>query len=154
MSGRLLTREAYCQRVPSWFHFRTPPKPPEDPSVALVEAILQAAASGSHQAVPHREGRLVVTHAVWLCACETPEDSPLWLIYAVGDDDVGWQRINEHRLHIADVVQAEHLTGGHPAPDEVLAWLRGNQHGPGGGLRDFPEDAFIYDELLRRIRQH
>lgn len=128
--------------------------PPEDPSVAPVEEILEAAASRSDQDVPRRDGRLFVSHAVWLCACETLDDSPLWLIYAVGDDGVGWQRIDDYRLDIADVVEADHLTGGHPAPDGVLAWLRGDQPNPSGGRGDFPEDAFIYDELLRRFRRH
>jgi hypothetical protein len=128
--------------------------PPEDPSVAPVEEILKAADSRSKGEVPRRDGRLVVTHAVWLCACETLNDSPLWLIYAVGDDGVGWQRIDDYRLDVFDVVEADHLTGGHPAPEGVLEWVRGDKPDPWRGRGEFPEDAFIYEELLRRIRHH
>lgn len=127
---------------------------PEDPSVAPVEEILEAAASRSQGEVSRRDGRLLVTHAVWLCACETLDESPLWLIYAVGDDGVGWQRITEDRLDVSDVVDADHLTGGHPAPDAVLKWLRGDRTDPWSGRGDFPEDAFIYEEILRRIRHN
>ena len=127
--------------------------PPEDPSVAQVEEILEAAASHSEGEERRRNGRLVVTHAVWLCACETLDDSPLWLVYARGDDGVGWQRINRHRLDVSDVVEADHLTGGHPSPEGVLEWVRGDQPDPWRGRGEFPEDAFIYEELLQRIRQ-
>ena len=128
--------------------------PPEDPSVAPVEEILEAAASRSVGEVPRRDGRLVVTHAVWLCACETLDDSPLWIIYAVGDDGVGWQRINRPQQEVSDVVEADHLTGEHPAPGGVLAWLRGDRPYPWRGPSGFPEHDFIYDELLRRIRRN
>lgn len=126
--------------------------PLEDPSVAPVEEILEAAASRSSEEVPRRDGRLVVTYAVWLCACETQDDSPTWLMYAVLDDGVGWRRIEDHRLDIPDVVEADHLTGGHPAPGGVLEWVRGDQPDPWRGRGEFPEDDFIYEELLRRIR--
>jgi hypothetical protein len=129
-------------------------RPPEDPSVAPVEDILEAAASLSETEVVRREGRLVVTHAVWLCACETLYDSPLWLIYAVGDDDVGWQRINGYQQDASDVVEADHLTGDHPDPRGVLEWLRGDRPYPWRGRGAFPEHDFIYDELLRRIRRN
>jgi hypothetical protein len=129
-------------------------RPPEDPSVAPVEEILDAATAQADGEVPHRDGRLVVSHAVWLCACETSEHSPLWLIYAVGDDGVGWQRIDGYRQEVSDIVEADHLTGDHPAPEGVLAWLRGDQPYPRRGRRSaFPEHDFIYDELLRRIRR-
>jgi hypothetical protein len=136
--------------VPSWFHFRSQ-IPPEDPNVARVEEILEAAASRSAGEVQRRDGRVVVTHAVWLCACETLDDSPLWLIYAVGDDGVGWQRITDYR-DASDVVEADHLTGAHPDPEGVLKWLRADWPAPWRGRGDFPEDDFIYEELLRRIR--
>jgi hypothetical protein len=127
--------------------------PPEDPSVAPVEEILEAAASRAEGEVPRRNGRLVVTHAVWLCACETLDDAPLWLIYAVGEDDVGWELINGYQQQASDVVEADHLTGDHPAPEGVLDWLRGDQPYPWRGGSDFPETDFVYDELLRRIRR-
>lgn len=53
--------------------------PPEDPNVASVEEILEPAASRSEGEVPRRDGRLVVTHAAWLCAAThemTPPRTP------------------------------------------------------------------------------
>jgi hypothetical protein len=92
----------------------------------------------------------VVSHAIWLCACETMQDSPIWLIYAVGEDGIGWQRL-PGGMRERDVVDAEHLTGGHPTPESVLAWLRSDSPDRWPGRRDFPEDAFIYEEIRRRI---
>jgi hypothetical protein len=78
------------------------------------------------------------------------QDSTLWLIYAVGDGGIGWQRIPDGR-HVPDVVEAEHLTGGHPAPESVLAWLHSDSPDRWPGRQDFPEHAFIYEEIRRRI---
>ncbi len=50
-----------------------------------------------------------------------------------------------------DIVDAEHATGGHPAPEDVLEWLRGVWPDPWRGHGDFPQDAFIYEELQQRI---
>lgn len=78
------------------------------------------------------------------------DESPLWLIYAVGEDGgIGWQGIAQ--TDIADVVEAEHHTGCHPAPEGVLKWLRGDWPYPWRGPADFPEHSFIYEELRRRI---
>ena len=125
---------------------------PEDPSVASVEQILQTAASRSVDGPRRRDGRLVVTHAVWLCACETMDDSPLWLIYAVGEHGLGWQRVPDG-TDLADVVDAGHLTGGHSSPHSVLAWLRGDRSDPCDGHGDAPH-VFVVDELRRRVRPH
>src|SRR6478609_4890994 len=92
---------------------------PDDPSVVPVEETLEAAASRSVEEAPRRDGRLVATHAVWLCACETMDESPIWLIYALGEDGIGWQRFPVG-MDVSDVVEAEHLTGGHPSPESVL----------------------------------
>lgn len=125
--------------------------PPVDPSVGPVEDLLDAAASRTTGATERRAGRVVASHALWLCACETFDDAPTWLIYAVGADGVGWQRIPE-QVDIEDVVDAEHLTGCHPDPEGVLVWLRGERPRPWRrGLGDFPEDSHVYDELQRRI---
>jgi hypothetical protein len=132
---------------------RRGPPPPEDPSVAPVEEILEAAASRSVEQAPRRDGRLVVTHALWLCACETLNASPLWLIYAVGENGIGWQRI-PGGTDLRDVAEAEHLTGGHPAPEDVLAWLRSDWPDPWRGRGPFSQHSFIYEELRRRIRSH
>jgi len=123
----------------------------EDPSVAAVEHILEATASLSAGAPPRRDGRLVVSHAIWLCACETTEDSPIWLIYAVGDEGIGWQRIPDG-MHVPDVVEAEHLTGDHPSPASVLAWLHSDSPDRWPGRRGLPdEDVSIFEEIRRRI---
>ncbi|WP_459985504.1 hypothetical protein [Nocardioides sp. AN3] len=91
-----------------------------------------------------------MTHAVWLCACETQYESPVWLIYAAGEDGIGWQRVARWTGD-SDIVDAEHATGGHPAPEDVLEWLRGVWPDPWRGHGDFPQDAFIYEELQQRI---
>jgi hypothetical protein len=122
--------------------------PPEDPSVAPVEAILEATASRSIGEAPRRDGRLAVTHVIWLCACETMDESAVWLIYTVGEAGIGWQRIPAG-MEVPEVVEAEHVTGGHPAPRE---WLRGDSSDPWRGRGNLPEDAFIFEELRRRIR--
>ena len=137
--------------MPSWFHLRPPPLP-EDPAVARVEETLDAAASHSAEAVPRRNGRPVVTHAVWLCACETENESPTWLIYAVGENGIGWQRVPD-RTDVCDAVEAEHFTGCHPAPEAVLDWVRGEAPypWPGHSDGDFPEHSYVYDEISRRL---
>lgn len=124
--------------------------PPDERRVAAVEKILEGAASRSGGEAPRRDGRLVVTHAVWLCACEDVNESPEWLIYAVGEDGVGWQRIADGTDE-SEVVEAEHFTGGHTSPEGVLEWLRGDWPDPWRGRGDFPEHSFIYEELRRRI---
>lgn len=126
-----------------------------DPDVEPVEKMLDAAAARSRIEPVRRQGRLVVSHAVWLCACSAEGDAPTWLIHATDDGGVGWERIPEGpgSPDISDVVDAEHLTGGHFDPVGVLAWVRGEQDRPWGGAwpGDFPEDGFIYEEIQRRI---
>lgn len=123
----------------------------QGPDVAPVERILEAAASRSVGDVERRDGRLVVTHAVWLCACETLGESPTWLIYAVGEVGIGWQRVATG-TDVSDAVDAEHLTGGHLDPESVRMWLSSAWQDPWQGRGEFPEDSFIYEELRRRIQ--
>lgn len=91
---------------------------------------------------------------MWLCAY-SEQDAPTWLIHATDDGGVGWARVPEGpgRPDVPDIVDAEHLTGGHFDPVEVLAWVRGEQDRPWGGTwpGDFPEDGYIYEEIQRRI---
>lgn len=89
-----------------------------DTSVAPVEEFLEAAASSASGEVSRRNGRLVATHAVWLCACEASDESPCWLIYTVDHDGIGWQRLPDG-ADVADVIDAEHLTGGHTQPPRL-----------------------------------
>ena len=77
----------------------------------------------------------MVSHAIWLCACETMDESPAWLVYTVGEDGIGWQRIPAG-MDVSEVVEAEHLTGCHPAPEGVLAWLRREWPDPWRGRAD------------------
>lgn len=124
--------------------------PGEDPSVAPVEAILQKATSRTSEEAPRRNGRVVATHAIWLCACETMADSPVWLIYTVGEDAIGWQRLDD-RQEAADVVDAKHLTGAHPDPEAVLDWLRGDTSVP-YFHQGFLGDSATFSEIRRRVR--
>lgn len=90
IDGRLRPRHGYAEEV----ILGVDPAPPrEDPDVALVEQLLRAAALRAIEIPPLRNGRMVVSHAVWLCACETPDASPTWLIYAAGRHGVAWQRL-------------------------------------------------------------
>lgn len=123
----------------------TPPR--EDPDVAPVEQLLTAAAHRAAETPPLRDGRMIVSHAVWLCACETLDSSPIWLIYAVGEHGVAWQRLRP-RQEARQVVDAQHLTGDHPSPSAVLRWLRG---APPTFYSLSPDDPAIYAELHRRI---
>ena len=121
------------------------------PSVSAVEQLLALASARSSEVPPTVGSRLSVSHALWLCACETEEPSERWLIYAIGEDGIGWRRL-EPRQVAQDVVEATHLTGDHPSPEAVLEWLRGELRYPRFGPSDFPERDFIYDELIRRVR--
>ncbi|ALX05553.1 hypothetical protein AERYTH_13020 [Aeromicrobium erythreum] len=122
-----------------------------DPSVGPVEELLDAAASRSTHETDRRAGRLVVSHAVWLCPCDAVDEAPTWLVYARGDDGIGWQRIDDG-VDLGDVVEAQYLSGCHLDPDAVLLWLRGEWPRPWGrGVGDDPKGADVFDELQRRI---
>ena len=91
-------------------------------------------------------------HAVVLCACETMDDSPKWLIYSVGADGIGWQRL-EPEQDFAEVVDATHRAGGHPSPRSVLRWLRDDPPGQTPYFADDREStSALYAELQRRVR--
>lgn len=125
-----------------------------DPEVEPVEKMLDAAAARSSIEPGRWQGRLVISYAVWLCAY-SEKDAPTWLIYATDDGGVGWERVPEGpgSPDISDIVEAAHLTGGHFSPEDVLAWVRGEQSRPWRGAwpGDFPEDGYIYEEIQRRI---
>lgn len=146
VDGRLPSRNGYAQEVILGIA-HTPPR--EDPDVASVEQLLRAAALCATETPPLLNGRMVVSHAVWLCACETLDTSPTWLIYAVGKHGVAWQRLRPGQ-DARRVVDAQHLTGDHPSPSSVLRWLRG---APPTFDSLSPGDPAIYAELLDRIRR-
>lgn len=144
IDGRLRPRHGYAREVILGVD---PTLPREDPEVALVEQLLRAAALRARETPPLRNGRMVVSHAVWLCACETPDTSPTWLIYAVGRHGVAWQRLRPGQ-DARRVVDAQHLTGDHLSPSSVLRWLRG---APPAFYSRSPDDPAIYAELHQRI---
>jgi len=93
----------------------------------------------------------VTTHAVWFCACETFDAWETWVVHAVDEDGIGWFRLPDGAL--ADVLDAEHLAVLHPAPEGVLAWLRGDDADPWHPQDDDPEAAAVLHEIHRRIRR-
>jgi hypothetical protein len=103
--------------------------PRDDPAVPLVEDLLTSAAT-RHAFKEHKvDGRQVATRALWICACETMQDSPTWVIYDSPDGSgIAWCRIPDGPLDIEDVVDARRVAGGHTAPERVLRWLRGDVH--------------------------
>lgn len=106
-----------------------------DPDVPDVEALLTAAAA-RHPAPGTTLGgvRLRVEHALWICACVTPDDAPNWLVYATADGGLGWTRVPDGTDPLG-LVDARFSAGGHAAPSEVLDWLRDPGCAPydGGG---------------------
>lgn len=126
-------------------------RPPEDPAVAPVEQILQAAAARHPVSGDTFEDRPSATHALWICACVTPDDAPIWLMYAVDEDGVAWCRVPP-QVRVADVVDAALRGGGHADPAEVLRWLQGDVSDPWahGGWGD--GDAGVVEEIRRRIQ--
>lgn len=103
------------------------PIPPVDPHVADVEAILEAVASRSTNTTQLRKRRPAAAHALWLCACETLDDAPVWLIYDSDDEGLGWCRVPDG-AEVAGLVDSRRIAGAHTSPDEVLlAGRRGSR---------------------------
>lgn len=121
---------------------------PEDPAVAVVEEIL-AAAAGSAGDVPTPDAKLVVEHAVWLCACVTDKDAPAWLIYDTSDGRLGWCRVPDG-VEPSAMVETPLVVGDHVDPVQVLDWLKGTTADPRSD-HDSPERA-VFAGLARKIR--
>ena len=151
--SRFVSRWALDERFRGFWQFRrSAPPDEEDPAIVAVEGILDAAASRRRSEVPRRDGRLVVEHALWLCACDSLQaDTPTWLIYDTPDDGIGWLRVPPGALE--EVVEATYMTGGHPQPEDVLRWLRGDAPDPGVGT-EFPLDRMVFEALRQKIRTH
>ena len=101
--------------------------------------------------MPARDGRAVVTHALWICACVTLEDAPTWLIHDLPDDGLAWRRVPD-TVEPLDLVDARRTAGGHADPAEVLRWMQGAASHPwcGGGYGC--GDAVVLEVLRRKIR--
>lgn len=108
----------------------------------LIEAILDEKASrldmtGSMQG----RSRRAATHALWICGCITMDDAPVWLIYEDGTS-ITWCRLPDE-FESDDLVDTQHLAGGHADPDDVLAWLRGEAPDPFLGADDCGDPPVI-----------
>ena len=112
-------------------------RPSEDPSVAPIEAILEAAAARNLSPMRLLEDRPRAARAMWICACETIEDAPTWLIYDTNEGEIVWCRVPD-AIEPLDLVDARLSAGGHADPGEVLPWLQGSASEPwsGGGGGD------------------
>lgn len=125
-------------------------RPPEDPAVAFVEAILETAAS-RHPAPPQSgKGTPVAPHALWICACVTMDDAPAWLIYDTDEDGLTWCRMPDG-VEPVELVDARLIAGGHADPAEVLRWLQGKTSEPWGG-GDGGGDDGVLEQLGPKIR--
>lgn len=129
---------------------RGEPRQQEHPSVSVVEQILAVAVSKSGGNMPLRDGKAIVDRAVWLCACETLDDAPTWLIYDITDGKVDWCRVPDG-IDVEHFVDAPLITGAHTAPEYVLSWLQGDESST--AAEDWPFDGEVIEDLGRKIRQ-
>jgi hypothetical protein len=126
--------------------------PPEDPAVDPVEALFNRAATYREFTHPMPSDEpLATTHALWICACVTMDDAPIWLIYEDGDSGMAWCRVPDG-MDIPDVVAADSVAGGHADPAEVLAWLQGEASDPWAGGGDGSRGRKL-DRFYRALRR-
>ena len=85
-------------------------RPPEDPAVALVEEILEAAAAQHPAAHRVGEGTPVAAHALWICACVSQNDAPKWLVYGAADGGLARRRVPD-RVEALSLVDAQLSAG-------------------------------------------
>lgn len=138
---------SYSEHVSRWFQLRAQPVR-EHPAVVRVERILSTAASRCSRPVPMCDGRPAATHALWICACVTFEDAPVWLIYDL-DDGIAWERV-PGGVELFDLLDARHVAGGHADPADVLHWLQGDAPDPWAG-GDGCGDPVVAEEIRRKI---
>jgi len=128
------------------FGRRSATEPPEeDPAVVEIEAILERAAIRS----PSGDWRGRALHVVSICACVTIEASPGWTLFDT-PDGVGWLRWPDG-LPDPDFVQVPLHAGGHAAPADVLAWLKGESADPWGAVGSGFGDTAAIINLQRRF---
>lgn len=121
-----------------------PVQPSEDPSVTLIEELLESA-STRHNAGDWR-GR--ARHVLTICACVTLDVSPDWIIFDT-EDGFGWRRWPDD-LPDDEMVRAPLEAGGHAAPADVAAWLQGTAKDP-WAAGDGDGDAGVVIALRRWI---
>jgi hypothetical protein len=125
------------------------PPPPEDPAVAPVEALLRKAAT-FRDVSGLRNGPVSTTHALWVCACVTTDEAPIWLVYEEKDSGTVWCRVPDE-ADIEDIVDAERIAGGHADPGDVLDWLEGAARDPWSGNGCGDGGVLDLFDTLRRI---
>lgn len=118
--------------------------------MAPLERILSTAASRRPGSVPPDGEKAAATHALWICACVTFDDAPIWLIYDHDDDGIVWQQV-PYEAEPLDLVDTDHIACGHADPADVLAWLQGDAPNPWAG-GDGSGDPSVLIELRRKIR--
>jgi hypothetical protein len=134
-----------------WRRRRTKPDS-EDSAVAAVERILANKVPALQVADLVGRGQANANNALWICACVTIDESPIWLIYDTPEGQLAWLRVPD-RMEPLPLVNAAHTAGGHADPAGVLDWLLGEAPGPWSGGGDGSSDPGVLDELLMKIRQ-
>lgn len=122
----------------------------KDPSVAPAEAILDRVAARAAEWVPGAPCPRA-NLALWICACVSTLDAPLWLLYDRPDGALMWCRIPDG-AEATDIVEARLTAGGHADPAGVLAWLRGDASDPWAGGHGWGEEIVVRElgqKLLR-----
>ena len=114
--------------------------------MAGVEAILEAVAPRMARPTQFGKRRPGAAYALWLCACETLDDAPVWLIYESEEEGLVWCRVPDG-AEISDLVDSRRIAGAHTDPAEVLQWLEGELAAPGDW-----GDAVVIETLGRKIR--
>ena len=122
---------------------------PEDPAVAVVEQLFDERRHPAESS-PSEEGRALVEHALWICACVTLDAAPRWLICDTAAGGFWWRRVPVG-VDLLDLVTARYAAGGHADPAEVLRWLRGEATDPWARGGDGSGDPGVLEALRRRI---
>jgi hypothetical protein len=124
--------------------------PREDPAVAIVEQMLDAAvARNPHPVRPHHS-RPVATDALSICACVSMDDAPSWLIYNYDDGGLAWCRVRA-LIDPFSLVDAESTAAGHADPQQVLLWLQGQAPDPWSAGGSGWGNASVTGELQSRV---
>lgn len=116
--------------------------------MAAVERILEASADSQESSSD--EWAATAEHALWICACVTPEDAPTWLICDTAAGRLRWRRV-PGRVEPLDLVDARRTAGGHADPAQVLGWLNGEVQNPWGAGGHGTGDPGVLQALRQQI---